>query len=106
MQFRGGMQELMRQANRVQRKIEERREELKDQEFQADAGGGRVEAVVNGGAEVVRVGIDPALFGEEDREMVEDLVAAAVNAALAKARETVDAEIEKVSGGLKIPGVG
>ncbi|MFW6051885.1 MAG: YbaB/EbfC family nucleoid-associated protein [Myxococcota bacterium] len=105
MQFRGGMQELMRQASRLQRKIEERREELKDQEFEAEAGSGRVKAVVNGGAEVVRITIDPSLFGEEDKEMVEDLTAAAVNAALAKARETVDAELEKVSGGLKIPGV-
>jgi nucleoid-associated protein EbfC len=105
MQFRGGMQELMRQASRMQRKIEQRREELKDQEFEADAGSGRVKAVVNGGAEVVRVQIDPALFTAEDREMVEDLIAAAVNAALAKAREMVDAEIEKLSGGLKIPGM-
>jgi nucleoid-associated protein EbfC len=105
MQFRGGMQELMRQASRMQRKIEQRREELKDQEFEADAGSGRVKAVVNGGAEVVRVQIDPDLFTAEDREMVEDLIAAAVNAALAKAREMVDAEIEKLSGGLKIPGM-
>lgn len=105
MQFRGGMQELMRQASRMQRKIDQRREELKELEFEGDAGSGRVKATVNGGAEVVRVQIDPALYGEEDREMVEDLIAAAVNAALTKARETVDQEIEKVSGGLKIPGV-
>lgn len=105
MQFRGGMQELMRQANRLQRKIEERREELKDEQFEADAGGGRVKAVVNGGGEVVRVTIDSDLFTAEDKEMVEDLVGAAVNAALVKAREAVDAEIEKVSGGLKIPGL-
>jgi nucleoid-associated protein EbfC len=105
MQFRGGMQELMRQASRLQRKIEQRREELKEQIFEAETGDGRVKATVNGGAEVVRLQIDPELFGAEDREMVEDLLAAAVNAALTKARETVDAEIEKVSGGLKIPGV-
>lgn len=105
MQFRGGMQELMRQASRMQRKIEERREELKDQEFEADAGSGRVKAVVNGGAEVVRITIDPELFSAEDKEMVEDLVAAAVNSALTTARETVDAELEKISGGLKIPGL-
>jgi nucleoid-associated protein EbfC len=105
MQFRGGMQEMMRQASRLQRKIEERREELKEELFEAEAGDGRVKATVNGGAEVVRIQIDPAMFGEEDREMVEDLAAAAVNAALVKARETVEAEIEKVSGGLKIPGL-
>lgn len=106
MQFRGGMQELMRQANRLQRRIEQRREELKTEEFEAEAGSGRVKAVVNGAAEVVRVSIDPGLFTQEDREMVEDLIGAAVNAALTKARETVDAEIEKVTGGLKIPGMG
>ena len=106
MKFRGGMAELMRQASRMQRKIETRREELKAQSFEATAGNDRVKVVVNGGAEVVSVSIDKALIDEEGLEMVQDLIAAATNAALAKARETVDAELEKITGGVQIPGIG
>ena len=106
MKFRGGMAELMRQASRMQRKIEARREELKAQSFEATAGNDRVKVVVNGGAEVVSVSIDKALLDEEGLVMVQDLIAAATNAALAKARETVDAELEKITGGVQIPGIG
>jgi len=106
MKFRGGMAELMRQASRMQRKIEARREELKAESYEATAGNDRVKVVVNGGAEVVSVAIDKGLLDEEGLEMVQDLVAAATNAALAKARESVDAELEKITGGLSLPGLG
>lgn len=106
MQFRGGMSELMRQASRLQRKIEKRKQELKAETVEAGAGNDRVKVVVNGGSEVVSVTIDPELLKEEDLSMVQDLVVAATNAALAKAKEMVDAELEKVTGGLKIPGMG
>ncbi len=106
MKFRGGMGELMRQASRMQRKIEKRREELKDEEFEAGAGNDLVKVTVNGAAELVKVEVDPKALEDEGMEMVQDLVVAASNAALAKAREHVDAELEKVTGGLKIPGVG
>ena len=105
MKFRGGMGELMRQASRMQRKIEKRREELKEEEFEVGAGEDRVKVTVNGGGDLVRVAIDPAALEEEGLEMVSDLVVAAANAALTKARERVDAEVEKVTGGLKIPGL-
>ena len=106
MKFRGGMSELMKQASRMQRKIEKRREELKSDEFEASAGNDKVAVVVNGDAALVRVQIDPALLEEEGLEMVQDLMVAATNAALTKAREAVDAEIEKITGGLQIPGLG
>ncbi|NCQ62063.1 MAG: YbaB/EbfC family nucleoid-associated protein [Myxococcales bacterium] len=106
MKFRGGMGELMRQASRMQRRIEQRREELKAEEFEAGAGNDRVKAKANGAAELISVVIDPELFASEGLEMTQDLVVAACNAALEQARTHVDAEIEKVSGGLKIPGVG
>lgn len=106
MKFRGGMGELMRQASRMQRKIEKRREELKAEEFEAGAGNDMVKVTVNGGAELVRVVVDPKALEEEGMEMVQDLIVAASNAALAKAREHVDAELEKITGGLKIPGLG
>ena len=56
--------------------------------------------------ELTEIRIDPELLQQEDMEMVQDLVVAAANAALTKAREHVDAEVEKITGGLSIPGVG
>lgn len=106
MKFRGGMSELIRQAGRMQRKIDQRREELKGETFEATSGNDRVKVVVNGGSELVSVDLDPGLISEEGLEMAQDLIVAATNAALTKARESVDAEIEKVTGGLKIPGLG
>ena len=105
MQFRGGMSELMRQASRLQRKIEQRKKELAEEKIEASAGGDKVVVTVNGASELVRVKIDPELLKSEDVSMVEDLVVAAANAALAKAKEHVDAELEKVTGGMKIPGM-
>ena len=106
MNFRGGMGELVRQAGRVQRKVEKRREELKQETFEASAGNDKVTAVANGVPELAEIRIDKALLQEEDLEMVQDLVVAAANAALTKAREYVDSEIEQITGGLSIPGLG
>ena len=82
MNFRGGMGELVRQAGRVQRKVEKRREELKEETFEASAGNDKVTAVANGIPELAEIRIDKALLQEEDLEMVQDLVVAAANAAL------------------------
>jgi DNA-binding YbaB/EbfC family protein len=100
------MGELMRQAGRIQRKVEQRREELKEETFEASAGNDMVTAVANGVPELAEIRIDPSLLQQEDLEMVQDLVVAAANAALTKAREHVDAEIEQITGGLSIPGIG
>ncbi len=96
----------MRQAGRIQRKVEKRREELNTETFEASAGNDKVTAVANGIPELAEIRISPELLGQEDLEMVQDLVVAAANAALTKAREHVDAEIEKITGGLSLPGVG
>lgn len=105
MKFRGGMNELLRQASRMQRKMEKRREELKEEEFEAGAGNDLVTVKVNGASEVISVSIDEKALEGEGLEMVQDLIIAATNAALTKAREHVDAELEKTTGGLKIPGM-
>lgn len=105
MQFRGGMSELMRQASRLQRKIEVRKQELKQETVTASAGNDQVTVVANGGREVVSLVISPELLKGEDIGMVQDLVVAATNAALAKAEAMVEAELEKVTGGMKIPGL-
>jgi nucleoid-associated protein EbfC len=105
MKFRGGMAELMRQASRLQRKVERRKEELKTEQVEASAGNEQVKVVANGGGEIVSVSIDPELLKGEDLGMVQDLIVAASNAALTKSQQMVEAEIEKVTGGMKIPGL-
>jgi DNA-binding YbaB/EbfC family protein len=105
MKFRGGMDELMRQASRLQRKVEKRKEELKEVTTQASAGNDQVKVVVNGARELVSVTIDPGLLATEDLSLAQDLVVAAANAALKKSDEMVEAEVEKVTGGMKIPGL-
>ncbi len=105
MAFRGGMSELMRQASRLQRKVERRREELKDETFEASAGDDRVKVTVNGAKELVAVHIEPAVLEEEGLDMVQDLLVAAANAALQKAHEHIESELEKVTGGFRIPGL-
>ena len=105
MKFRGGMSELMRQASRLQRKVQKRKEELKEETVEATAGNDRVKVIVNGEQRLVEVNIDEELLKSEDLSMVQDLVVAAANAALTKSQEMVDAEVEKVTGGIAIPGV-
>jgi DNA-binding YbaB/EbfC family protein len=105
MKFRGGMGELMRQASRLQRKVEKRKQELKTEQVEASSGNDQVKVVANGGGEVISVTIDPELLKNEDLAMVQDLIVAATNSALKKADEMVEAEIEKATGGMKIPGL-
>jgi DNA-binding YbaB/EbfC family protein len=103
--FRGGMSELMRQASRLQRKIEVRKKELQAEVIDASAGNDKVKVKVNGARELVSIEIAPDLLESEDLSMVQDLVVAAVNAGLQKATAMVDQELEKVTGGLKMPGM-
>ncbi len=100
------MGELMRQASRMQRKVDKRREELKQETFEASVGNDRVIAVANGTPELLELRIDKGLLEEEELGMVQDLLVAAANAALTKAREHLDQEIDKITGGLSIPGLG
>jgi DNA-binding YbaB/EbfC family protein len=81
MQFRGGMSELMRQASRLQRKIELRKQELKAETVEASSGNDQVKVVANGARELVSVVIAPELLQGEDLSMVQDLIVAASNAA-------------------------
>ncbi|MET0385804.1 MAG: YbaB/EbfC family nucleoid-associated protein [Polyangiales bacterium] len=105
MKFRGGMSELMRQASRLQRKVAVRKDELKSETIEASAGNDKVKVVVNGARELVSITIDPELLKEEELGMVQDLIVAAVNAGMTKSTEMVEAEVEKVTGGVSIPGL-
>jgi nucleoid-associated protein EbfC len=105
MQFRGGMNELVRQAARMQRKIDQVKAELKDREVSATAAGDKVTVVVSCEGKVRRIAIDPEFLASEGVELSLDSVVAATNAALEAADKLVEAEIAKVTGGIKLPGM-
>jgi DNA-binding YbaB/EbfC family protein len=105
MNIRGGTSELMRQAMRVQRKIEDVKKTLKDKEVSGTAAGDKVSAIVTCEGKLRSITIDPEFLAAEGTEMALDAVVAAVNAALATADKLVEAEINKVTGGLKLPGM-
>jgi DNA-binding YbaB/EbfC family protein len=105
MQFRGGMTELMRQAARIQRKIDQTKEELKDKEVVFASAGDKVKATATFAGKLSRVEVDPEFLKTEGLELTLDVVVAAVNGALEAADKGMAAELEKVTGGVKIPGV-
>ncbi len=100
------IQFLMRQAKKIEKAVEQAKEQLATLEVDAEAGGGLVQVRMNGRFEVQRVTIDPKAIDPDDKGMLEDLVAAAVNAAMEKARTLSDQTMEKATGGLRIPGLG
>ncbi len=100
-----GIGNLMKEAQKLQAQLEAMREEVAKKKVEATAGGGMVTVEANGNQEIVSIKIDPEVINPTDAQMLEDLVLAAVNEALRKARELVAAEMGKLTGGLKIPGL-
>ena len=97
----GNMNNLMKQAQRMQRQVEETTKELEEaKEFSAASGGGVVEVTVSGKREVTKVKIDPEAVDPDDVEMLEDLIMAATNEALRKCEEESQAQMSKITGGL------
>lgn len=96
----GNMSNLMKQAQRMQRQMEESAKELESKEFTAAAGGGAVEVTVTGKKEVSKVKLDPEAVDPDDVEMLEDLVVAAVNEALEKVDAETTSAMSKFTGGM------
>lgn len=96
----GNMTNLMKQAQRMQRQMEEGQKELETKEFTAAAGGGAVEAKVNGKREVLNITLSEEVVDPEDIEMLQDLIVAAVNEALRKVDEASSELMGKMTGGL------
>ena len=96
----GNMNNLMKQAQRMQRQMEENQKALETAEFTAAAGGGAVEVTVTGKKEVTKIKLDPEAVDPDDVEMLEDVIMAAVNEALRKADEASAASMAKLTGGL------
>ena len=96
----GNMNNLMKQAQRMQRQMEESHRELETKEFTAKAGGGAVSVTVTGGKELTNVTISPEAVDPDDVEMLQDLILAAVNEALKMADEANSEVMGKMTGGL------
>ena len=100
--FGGGanMQQLMRQAQKMQQQMTEMQEKLDAEEYEAAAGGGMVQVKVSGKRELTSITIDPQVIDPDDAEMLEDLIKAAVNEALRKGEEAREAAMGKMAPGM------
>ena len=96
----GNMNNLMKQAQKMQRQMEEQAKELETKEFSATAGGGAVEATVSGTKKLLKVKLDEEVVDPEDVEMLEDLIVAAVNEALDKVEAETSSAMSKLTGGM------
>lgn len=96
----GNMANLMKQAQRMQRQMEEQAKEMEAKEFSATAGGGAVEAVVSGSKKIVKLNIDEDAVDPDDVEMLEDMIVAAINEALDKVDEESSSAMSKLTGGM------
>ncbi len=99
------MNSMMKQAQKLQKKMLKTQQELALKTVEASAGGGMVKVVANGGQKVESIVLEKEVVDPEDIEMLQDLVLAAVNDALNKAQEMVSNEMGKLTGGLNIPGL-
>ena len=99
------MQQLARQAQKLQQQMTKMQEELDAREFEATSGGGMVTAKVNGKRELLAISIKPEAIDPDDVEMLEDMVMAAVNEALRTAADTAEREMGKLTGGMGMPGL-
>jgi hypothetical protein len=100
-----GMGNLQRMAQQMQQEMQRIEGELRDAQVDGSAGGGVVKAVVTGKQELVSVTIDPAAVDPSDVDMLQDLIVAAVNDALATSRRLAEEKMAAVTGGLRIPGL-
>lgn len=101
-----GFGNIMKEAQKLQQQMEKIQAEVAQKKVEATAGGGMVTVEANGKQEIVSIKIDPEVVNRDDVQMLEDLVLAASNEALRKSREMMQQELGKLTGGLRIPGLG
>ena len=101
-----GIKDLIQQAQGLQSKIAALQEELADKTVVGSSGGDMVRVEANGAQEILSIKIERDLLSPDDPELLEDLIVAAVNNALAKSRELMTEEVKKLTGGFPIPGLG
>ena len=101
----GNMQQLARQAQKLQKQMTEVQEALDAREYEAAAGGGMVTAKINGKKELLALTIKPEAVDPDDVEMLQDMIMAAVNEAMRTASETSEREMSKLTGGMNLGGL-
>jgi nucleoid-associated protein EbfC len=103
--MRGGVNNIMRKAQKMQSQIKKIQEEIGETRVEASAGGGVVTAVVNGNSELLELRLAPEVVDPEEIEMLQEMVIIAVNQAMKAASDMMNTEVEKVTGGLNLPGL-
>jgi len=101
----GNMNNLLKQAQKMQQQMEEMQKEMETKVYSASAGGGAVEASVNGKKQIIDIKIKPEVVDPEDVEMLQDLIISALNEAFKKADAESDSEMKKLTGGMNMPGL-
>lgn len=101
----GGMANLLKQANQMQAKVKKLQEEFAARTFEATSGGGAVKVTVVGDKTVQAVVIQPDVISAGDVEMLQDMIVSATNEALKTARTALNQEMEKITGGIGLPGM-
>lgn len=99
------MNDILRQAQVMQNKLAKLQQEMAERVYEASSGGGMVKAEVSGKQELLKLTIEPQAIEGGDVEMLQDLVVAAVNEAMRIARESMEREMNVISGGIKLPGM-
>ena len=98
------MQSMIRQAQKMQEDMAAKQEELDAREYEVNAGGGVVTVKINGKKEVLSIDLDPEIVDPDDVETLTDLLVAGVNEAIKRVETTNAAEMEKITGGMGLPG--
>ncbi len=101
----GNMADMMKQAQAMQERLGKIQEEAETKTVEASAGGGMVTITANGGMKITKITIDPEVLKSDDPEMLQDLLVAATNEALRKAKELMAEEVKGLTGGMGIPGM-
>ena len=100
-----GLGNIMKQAQKMQAKMAEMQEKLKDEELEASAGGGTVKVTITGDLQVKSITIDPTAVDPDDVELLQDMTTAAVNEAIRSAQELQQRRMADITGGMSIPGM-
>ena len=105
MNFPGGMQKFMKQANQMQTKLAKLQDQLATMTIEAASGGGAVTVVMTGAQVVQKIDIKQDVVDSKDKEMLQDLIMTAVNEATKKSKKLHEDEVNKITGGMSIPGL-
>jgi DNA-binding YbaB/EbfC family protein len=103
--MKGGMQGMLKQVQKMQEEMQRVQGELGNLTVSEEAGGGMIKATANGNKEIISLEIDPQVISKEEKEILEDLVVAAVNKAIASASRIAEEEMAKVTKGMIPPGL-